>query len=304
MDKQLEFSFDDNEIKEASYANSFYDYCISNDKLTLLDEWDYEKNDIDPKEIDYDSTKKVFWKCKKCDFNFELSVNARTNFYNSGCPLCANKIVVKGVNDLETLYPEITKKWDYTKNGDKKPYMYSPESIEKFCFICKKGHSFNTSINKLVKNIDYCPTCAKKKIIKGINDIFTLYPKLKKEWDNDKNTLDPYKLSPKSRKKVWLICHNGHSYETTIPNRLSHYRVCPYCLNLKPIVGKTDLATLRPDLISEYDTNNKIKLEELMINSTNRVNWVCKYCNNTYKMSVSAKVKGKKCPICKNKGVK
>lgn len=45
MSKQLQFSFEDDEIKEASRENSLYNWCIENDKSILLDEWDYEANE-------------------------------------------------------------------------------------------------------------------------------------------------------------------------------------------------------------------------------------------------------------------
>ncbi|MBP5446220.1 MAG: zinc-ribbon domain-containing protein [Acholeplasmatales bacterium] len=304
MDKQLEFSFDSNEIVEAEKENSLYNYCITHNRQDLLDEWLIEENKISPKEVSFDSTKKFYWKCKKDGYIFSSSINARTNYYNSGCPLCANKVVLKGVNDLETLYPEVASTWDNVKNGDKKPYMYSPKSEEKFCFICPKGHSYEASINKLVKKKAFCPICAKRKIFKGYNDIFTLYPKLKKEWDNEKNTIDPYTLRPKSRKRVYLICPNGHSYQISLSSRINNSKICPYCLNQKAIPGKNDLKTLKPELVKEYSKTNRTPITDLTVNSTKRVSWVCKDCGEIYKMSVSAKVKGKKCPICKNKGDK
>ena len=300
MSKQLEFLFDEEKIVEADNENSLYNYCIRNDKTILLDEWDNEKNKFSPKEIDFDSTKKVYWKCSIDGFSYLLSPNARTGHYESGCPMCANKVVVRGVNDLETLYPDIAKRWDNEKNGDKKPYMYSPRSDEKFCFICDKGHSFEASIKQLVLGKAMCNKCAKRKIVKVIIDIFTLYPKIKKEWDKEKNKdIDPYKLTKGSRKKVWLICSNGHSYQTTLVNRINNNRTCPYCLNLKPIEGKTDLKTLRKDLIKEYSDKNSIDMSNLMLDSKKIVLWKCSKCGKEYKMSVTSKVKGKKCPICK-----
>ena len=300
MDKQLEFSFDNDEIIETDKSNSLYDYCISNNRLDLLDEFDNEKNSITPKEVLYSSTKKIYWKCKKDGYIFKLSPNARTNFYNSGCPLCANKVVGKGVNDFETKYPNLAILWDDEKNGDKKPYMYSSKSEEVFCFKCSKGHSYESSIKKLISDKGVCPICAKRKIIKGYNDIFTLYPKLKKEWDYDKNKdIDPYKLRKNSRKKIWLICAKNHSYDTTVINKIKNHYLCPYCTLKKPIDGVNDLKTLRPDLINEFDINNKVSITSLTLDSTKRVNWKCKSCNNIYKMSVKLKVKGKKCPICK-----
>lgn len=300
MSKQLEFSFENESIVEAENPNNLYDYCMNNDKQYLIDEWDTEKNKISIKEIAFDSTKKVYWKCLKDGYSYMLSPNARTGHYESGCPMCANKVVVRGVNDLETLYPDIAKRWDEVKNGDKKPYMYSPKSDEKFCFICDKGHSFQASINKLVLGKAMCDKCAKRKIVKGINDIFSLYPKIKKEWDKEKNSnIDPYKLTKGSRKKVWLICSNGHSYQTSLSNRINNSRTCPYCLNLKPIEGKTDLKTLRSDLVKEYSDKNTTSMSDLMIDSKKIVFWKCPKCKSTYKMSVTSKVKGKKCPICK-----
>ena len=39
----------------------------------------------------------------------------------------ANKLI-PGVNDLETLYPEVAAQWDHEKNGDLKPSMLLPGS--------------------------------------------------------------------------------------------------------------------------------------------------------------------------------
>lgn len=299
MNKQLEFSFDSDEIVESNKYDSLYDYCIANNRLDLLDEWDNELNEITPKDILYSSTTKCHWKCKKDGYKFILSPNARTNFYNSGCPLCANKVVIKGVNDLESNYPNISKMWDNMKNGDKKPFMYSYNSEEVFCFICSKKHSFESSIKKLVKNKGICPICAKKKIFKGYNDIFTLYPVIKKEWDNKNNKVDPYTLKKTSRKKIYLICSNNHSYETTIKNRLENKIICPYCTNKKAIEGVNDIKTLYPNIAKTYSTSNKELITTLTEESTKRVLWICPNCNNTYRMSVKNRIKKNKCPLCK-----
>lgn len=47
----------------------------------------------------------------------------------------------------------------------------------------------------------------REKIVQGINDIFTLVPKLKQEWDFEKNIkISPYNLSINSGRKVWWKC--------------------------------------------------------------------------------------------------
>ena len=300
MSDQLKFSFDSDELEVVDKSNNLYTYCINNNRQDLLDEFDAEKNDITPKDIAFDSTKKVWWKCKIDNYSYLNSPNARTGHYASGCPLCNNKVVVSGVNDFLTLYPDDAKLWDDTKNGDKKPYMYLPTSKEVFCFKCDRNHSFTSSIYNLVNKKTVCPICAKTRIIKGYNDIFTLYPYLEKEWDYDKNiNIDPYKLSKSSRKKIYLKCSSNHSYLTTIFNRINNKSICPYCSGTKPIIGKTDIKTLRPDMASEYSPLNKIDLLDLTIDSTKRVLWICSKCNNTYRRSVILRANNKKCPKCK-----
>lgn len=78
----------------------------------LLKEWDYSKNIITPKEIKAGSGTKVWWKCS-LGHSWSASPNHRTK--GRGCPICANKVVLLGYNDLTTLKPNIASEWDYEK---------------------------------------------------------------------------------------------------------------------------------------------------------------------------------------------
>lgn len=59
------------------------------------------------------SGKKVWWKCKKGHSYFKAP-NSRTNL-GTGCPICANKEVLIGYNDLATVRPDLLQKWNYEK---------------------------------------------------------------------------------------------------------------------------------------------------------------------------------------------
>ena len=302
MSNQLKFSFDEEELLEENKDNNLYNYCMNNNLTNLLDEFDLSKNNLTPKDIPYNSTKKVWWKCKTCGYSYLVSVNARTNYYSSGCPLCKNKVVQKGVNDLETLYPNITELWDYEKNGDKKPYMYLPTSNEKFCFKCLKKHQFTSKINDLVNTNFICPVCAKRKIYKGYNDIFTLYPNIGNEFSFDLNKdIDPYKLTKSSKKKIYFKCRKGHVYISTIYSKINKNEMCPYCLGLKPVIGENDLKTLYPKFYKEVDKTNKIDVLTLPIDSNKKIIWKCKKCKSTYKRTISERINGLNCPKCKKK---
>ena len=99
----------------------FNDLATTNPEV--LQEWDYENNDINPNELQAGSHKKVWWKCKT-GHSWQASPNHRIS-KGRGCPFCShNPAVLKGENDLETVHPELLSEWDYDKNTDILPDNY------------------------------------------------------------------------------------------------------------------------------------------------------------------------------------
>ncbi len=54
----------------------------------LLNEWDYEKNEVLPNGIASTSSTRVWWICRKCGYNWQTAINHRVT-RQSGCPKCA-----------------------------------------------------------------------------------------------------------------------------------------------------------------------------------------------------------------------
>ena len=54
----------------------------------LVDEWNYERNKIDPNNISYGSPQKVWWNCTKGHKTYLMRINARTGKGQQGCPIC------------------------------------------------------------------------------------------------------------------------------------------------------------------------------------------------------------------------
>ena len=110
--------------------------------------------------------------------------------------------------------------------------------------------------------------------------------------------LEPTQLTVRSGKKVWWRCENcGQSWQATIYNR-SKGNGCPYDAGKLPIPGKTDLETLRPDLVAEWDFENNIDLlpNNFTVSSGRKVWWKCKNCGQHWQASVANRVKGSGCP--------
>ena len=116
----------------------------------LINEWDKEKNDCDPSLVNAGSHKKAWWKCAK-GHSWSAVIKSRAN--GVGCPICANKVIVPGVNDLLTTHPDQAKMWHPTKNGDLKPDMVSHGSHKKVWWKDEYGNDFYSSINDVTSPV-------------------------------------------------------------------------------------------------------------------------------------------------------
>lgn len=195
-------------------------------------EWHpYKNGNLKPEHTKPSSNKKVWWICPK-GHEYIMDVYHRTK-RSQGCPICAKRIVDKGINDLQTKHPELSKEWNYEKNGDLLPSDVSCGSSKKVWWKCSKGHEWESSISHRV-NGRKCPYCSNKKVLKGYNDLATLKPHLVKEWNFKRNTnVSPYEVTVRSGKKVWWICNKcGFEWQATIDKR-SGGTGCPNCARNK-----------------------------------------------------------------------
>lgn len=107
----------------------------------LAAEWHPTKNgDLKPEDVTYGSGKKVWWLCS-CGHEWEAAINNRVK--GNGCPYCSNRILMKGLNDLASVRPDLAAEWHPTKNGGLKPEDVTAGSSKKVWWKCKVcGHSW------------------------------------------------------------------------------------------------------------------------------------------------------------------
>ena len=201
--------------------------------------------DLDLENITVGSRKKLWWKCKEHNTLWQAEVYRRTN-NKCNCPICMKnqkvkklqlKNLIKGVNDLKTLYPEIAKEWNYEKNSNT-PDNITVSSGKKYWFKCSRcGGDYLALISNKTQNNASCPYCSNKKVLPGYNDFQTRFPNIAKEWDYKKNyPVLPNQILPGTHKKYWFICKNGHSFHMSVNSRTSyHFCNCPYCAHQKSI---------------------------------------------------------------------
>ncbi len=262
----------------------------------IANEWNYERNcNLKPEHFTANSDKKVWWKCKK-GHEWQASVANRNN--GKGCPICSGHQVLKGYNDILTAAPKLADEWNYEKNDNLNPYMFTINSNKKVWWKCDKGHEWQATIANR-NNGKGCPVCSGHRVLKGYNDLLTISPKLADEWNYEKNdNLKPDMVTPCSGKKVWWHCEKGHEWQATVADR-NQGRGCPYCAGRYAIKGENDLQTVNAALASEwnYKMNNGVTPMDVMPNSDKKVWWKCKN-GHEWQASIGNRNKGSGCPQC------
>ena len=126
----------------------------------LVNEWNEARNrDVKPADVLAGSNQRVWWKCSVCGYEWQAAIHSRSN--GIGCPLCANKAVVEGVNDLATTRPDLTEEWLYSKNTvlPSEVTIGSGKKVWWQCGTC--GHEWLATIASRTNGTG-CPMCASR----------------------------------------------------------------------------------------------------------------------------------------------
>ena len=189
-------------------------------KPDLLAEW-HESNG-EP-EYSYGSTFNALWVCGICSHEYHATVTDRVG--GNGCPMCAGKVVVPGVNDFATLYPNIAAEWSPTNIT--RPDAVKPFSSKKVTWVCKHGHEWDALISNRARG-SKCPYCSGRKISPGFNDLLTLYPELASQLDAEQNLLSPSQVGVGNKRMNWSCGRCNHKWSAVIANRIKSSK-CPNC---------------------------------------------------------------------------
>ena len=243
----------------------------------------------DPSNFVFGSHQKKSWKCKY-GHTWEAEIRSRT-LKDYGCPICANRSVWKGFNDLETKFPLIAQEAD---GWDPKEVLYG--SNQKKSWKCKHGHSWDTTVSHRTQKNSDCPVCTNRKLIKGFNDLETKFPEIADE----ANGWDPTEvLYGSNQKKSWK-CKHGHTWEASLSTRTLRESGCPFCTNRKTLYGFNDLETKYPEIAKEADGWDP---KEVLYGSNQKKSWKCKH-GHTWETQIQHRTQnGSNCPVCTNRYV-
>ena len=267
----------------------------------LCEEWSDRNLPLTPEQVGASSDRRVWWKCRKSGCEWLAPVSSRSR--GTGCPYCAGRTPMPGVNDLATMYPEIAAQWS-DRNLPDKPEDHTAHSGKRYWWKCPRcGGEWYTSINHRT-NGHGCPVCAGKRVRRGTNDLATVCPDIAAEWDYERNgDLRPEDVGRGSQKYVWWKCSVcGNEYQRHVHHRTSGAAKCPYCNFHYLKTGFNDLATTDPQLAAEWDPDRNGEWTPNKVMRTQRkfVWWKCRYGHSFGERIIDRTVGGKDCSFCEN----
>lgn len=272
---------------------------LASQRPDLAAEWHPVKNGgVKPDSVLPGSHYKAWWICGK-GHTWQAVVKSRTG--GCGCPVCANRSLLVGENDLAATHPELARQWYQARNGKLTPRDLVAGSRRKVWWICARGHAWQAIVSSRVNGAG-CPFCTGKAILPGENDFASQFPDIAAQWHPEKNGgQTPDRISPYSNRKVWWVCELGHEYQAMVASRTGNKSGCPYCAGRKVLPGFNDLATLEPLVAKQWHPtlNGALTPEAVTVGSHKKVWWQCPE-GHVWKAVVHSRAGPKKCgcPIC------
>ena len=282
----------------------------------ILDEWDYERNDLSPREILPRSHHSIYWICRDCDDHWQAQPawRVKSDFTpDNGCPCCkGDKLHRNGNNSLLSMYPDIAREWHPEKNGELTPDKVVHGTHQSVWWLCTECHyEWKVPVgSRTGKRQTGCKACDNQ-VVKPdkSNSLAIVAPWTLKEWNYEKNgDTTPHDLTFSSASMRWWTCPDcGYAFPALVNSRVnsdgSMKNRCGVCANrvVHPD-GRNSLATVRPDLVLEWHSENPDSPHDLTFGSNKVRKWICKEGHTWNAPIVRRKISG--CKSCAKYGFK
>ncbi len=192
----------------------------------------------------------------------------------------------KGTMPLSVTHPALAKEadgWD--------PNLVTAGSQKSLLWRCQIGHSWLAIVNNRTRQKQGCPFCSGKRLVSGVNDLFSFAPNLAEEADG----WDPSTIHRTSNKKMNWKCPIGHKWKASVSNRALRGDKCPICSGKEVLPGYNDLATLEPEIAKESDGWDPTQVTKF---SNKKVDWKC-FEGHKWKVSINSRSTFRTgCPTC------
>lgn len=251
----------------------------------LLEEWDYEKNALNPEDVSKGSEKKIYWKCEE-EHSWKARVHNRAKKIKPrGCPICAG--------NMRRTLEYVTEKFNslglslladaYINFKVKMPYE---------CRVCSYTGSKSFAV---VDKGQGCPKCANKRasVARRLDIVHARGEFLK----HGLCLLDVEYVG--AREKMLYRCLTCNYVGERSLNSVKCGSSCAACSNWEVWEGNC-LLTTHPEISAEWDEDrNGYPSKEVTAGAHKKVWWKCKKCRYGWKTLITHRTHNKSnCPRC------
>jgi hypothetical protein len=239
------------------------------------------------------SDAKVWWLCRE-GHDWEASCSNRTSA-GSGCPHCTFRVIVLGQNDLATVHPEVTRRWDPSNPQDLA--TISPRSTASVHWRCAVGHGYYEAISDAVDR-GTCPVCDRETAT-AENSLAARRPDVAAQLHPTRNPgAQPAEIAVTSTMELWWECAKGHPFVSRVDHRVAGL-ACTVCFPRRLHRGVNDTQTRYPELSLEWHPYlNGSNTPDRVIPGTNLVWWKCLKAGHNLQQSVAHRALSGGCPDC------
>lgn len=216
---------------------------------------------------------------------------------------------------LAERFPGIAAEWDTVGNFPllASDFTYGSDSMTSW--ICPEGHGvYVAKIQRRTSSGGLgCPECGRIRraaaisTSKGGATLAEAFPEIAATWDFEANyPLTPSDVAPRSNKKAFFVCPEGHgSHESFISNRTAG-NGCPACGGPRRVAAsrrsilltRGSVADKHPELAAVWSDKNTLKPEEVLPGSAMLIWWNCEAGHQPFRSPVWNRTRGKGCPDC------
>lgn len=251
-------------------GKSLLDWCNENGERggLILSEYS-SKNEQPADKIAAGSNKKVYWKCSACGYEWAVQLANRT-LSGTGCRSCAGHIL-----ETNNLYLWCMKNGElgqrilseYSSKNELSPEEIAPISRNKVYWECSTcGYEWEAVVSKRTSLGQGCPSCAG--CVRETNNLYLWCmnngergQRILSEYSS-KNELTPEEIAPMSDIKVYWTCSTcGHSWITSLSNRVHGGTGCPKCDKTQTSYGEQILYYILQRELKEHKVLNRAKVE-------------------------------------------
>ena len=186
---------------------------------------------LTPEQVTSKCDIELWFVCENCREGSPARVSNRT-ILGEGCRFCRG-VYASPSNCLAVNRPDLAAEWHPTRNIDISPFDVRAGSEYPAWWLCSDpdcGMEWQAACYSRSSMGRGCPYCGGQVPRPGesFGDIRTT---LMEEWDYDRNSHDPFSLTPSSSRDAHWVCRRNqeHRWEAAISNRVAGRSNCPAC---------------------------------------------------------------------------